>query len=384
MYAIRAVLLALFPGFTLVSPVVAQPAQGLEGTYVSLDDFDLIDAGLIIPIWEYVEIEQSVFRGDSIEVGFVHAAPDPTVVLDIMVAAVVHYGLDPSMIGRFDLENTGRIALIGALEAGDGHLWWTVDEFALATNEPGRLPLEEVRVSPFLAASTVEPAQTVSYELVDGVLSVTGRDGVIHRYARMDPEALRVLGLIAWDQQVSIGLNYACLLPLAETLAEGAIHTFSPEAIEAARAEIASEGEEALAAWAEIERHGFGTALTAVIEAQIEARRLVGRHLQALLAHPGAFDAMVQRYADSYGVLEREQSVLVSLIQRFHYMEIEPGQETAPEVNAVIAEMETRYAADPWSVTGPVAAVMIDRNYWVLQLRILLREEVSRICPDAY
>ena len=384
MSGFHAVLLALLPGFVLVSPGIAQPAQSLEGTYISLDDFERIDAGLIIPIWEYVEIEQSVFRGDSIEVGFVHAAPDPTVVLDNIVAAVVLYSLDPSMIGRFDLENTGRVALTGTLEAGDGHLWWTVEEFALTTNEPGRLPLEEVRVSPFLAASTVEPAQSVSYELVDDVLSVTGRDGTTHRYTRMDPEVLRVLGLIAWDQQVSIGLNYFCLLPLAETLAEDRTYIFSPEAIEATRAEIASDGDEALAAWAEVERHGFGAALTAFIDAQVAARQLVGRHLRALLARPGAFDAMVQRYVDSYDVLEREQSLLVSLIQRFHYMEIEPGQEIAPEVDAIIAEMETRYAADPWSVTGPVAAVMIDRNYWVQQLRILVRAEISLMCPDAY
>ncbi len=379
---LRLAMLALVP---LVVGGRPADAQVEPGTYISVEDFRLIDHGLIIPIVEYVEINRQLLGTHTIEVGYLHILPEPMTLLAVVGDYVGRQQGDLDRVGRLDLAGMRRVALAGKLEIGEGELSWTPGHFAMAVHEPGRIP--EV-LSPFLRATAAALEQSripmVGTSVEQDLLWVTAEDGTTRSYRRSDPMVLHMVGLIALEQNLSIGRTYRCLAPLAEAAAAAEPYRFSEPAVAQARARAQALGGAAVETWEGMEARGLGQLLDRYLVAQLAAQQHAGRYLQALLDAEGGLAAVAARW-DDHVVLEPAERDALLWIRRFHHFDFDPLAFEPPfaDMRLGLEIYAERYQADPWSITIRDVATYLDAHSWVVQLHHLLADEVALLCPDA-
>lgn len=365
-------------------------AEVPEGTYISIDDYRLIEEGLIVPILEFVAFERHILGGSKIESGYLRMLPDPLTMLDAIAWPVARMGVDPDALGRLDLPGTRRIALIADVEAAEDALRWTPEFFAMTSHEPGRLPREEEpRLSPFLLATEAAEGgrdrPSVPYRLEGDELTVTGPDGVEHLYGRADLEIPRMVGLIALDQEISIGDNHGCMRPIAEVLAAGEPFEFSAGAIDAMRTWAETEGPDASATWAEMERRGLGRLQSIYFATADAALTHTGRFLQSRIERAGGLAAMLEGWDGQGPVVDESDAAILMYLTRMFYFDFDYVSAQEPPFDSprdLLAIWEAQYAADPFSVVSPFAVAYLDPHGWIIQLNRLLYEELRLRCPD--
>ena len=385
----------------LLSAIVALPlstaarAESLDGAYVSIDDFGWMDAGVITPIVEYVEIGDSFLGAPRIETGYLHIFGNPEFMLSILLSdyhvadgAVTDYG-------EVDLANARRVSLQGSWAVDDDRLSWVPSLFAPTVHEPGRLTLDGTtppRRSPFLmatdAADTEETGSddpVVTIVAFDGsTLAVRDNAGAVHRYVRSDLTAARMVGLLAVLTNVSIAQNRECLWPMAESLVANQDYTFSESAI--AELEFLIETDTAAAETLyRMRDRGLGQLLWRVADSASQAWRHMGEYLAAKVEREGGLIAFFRNRDKFDPVIDLDDGLTPMLITRFHMFDEGTLAGTPPVTDAREAMdlLTEAYADDPFAQTAPMM-LALDRHTWVGMMTLLLVSEIQVRCGNPY
>lgn len=354
-------------------------AQPLEGFFVSVDDQRLMAAGHIVPIFEYVEIAPG---GGRIETGYLHLG-QADVMLNVLAKASRHFGVPAANLGEISLAEGRRLALSGPLTVTADHLSWTAERLAKTSVEPGRP--ETPRASPFIRAATLADGgqAQLAYRLDGDRLTVWSEppDGS-HEYRRSDPDVLRMLGLIVYQQNISIIVHFPCLEPLAEALALGRPYDFDPAALAAWEAAEAAQGPDGAALAAEMEARGLLALAAGFFGAILEAEERAGALMDAFVAERhGGFAGYVATMDDDTFAVDADVQARLLAIRRLHVFDPPTGGETGNNwFLRLLDEQAARLEADPWSVTAPILHAMAG-DTWVTALDALIAAELERTCP---
>ncbi len=362
--------------------------------YLSTDDFRLVDDGIIIPIIEYVKVSRSMLGAQELEIGYQHLLPMPESMLNILVSEYYHWDRQVTDFGKLDLVNTRRITVTGRLDTGADVWTWEPDVFAPTLNEPalalrtGQDADQVIRYSPFQQATgtAVGTAQIRIVTLDDATLAVQDLNGVVHSYVRTDPDVARMVGLLAAVAEISIGLHYECLWPIAETLVAGEDYLFS----DAAKEEVARQirgVEGAIDTWQEMQARGLGGLFAYWMNAVAESERLLGQLLQARVDQFPNFVSFAETLEPAEPIFGQDDQLIVVAIERLHMFDFDylagerPPFDNMGDMLFHIAEGP--YAEDPFAVTAPMMTAF-DRGGWVPLMTQLIYWELELTCDSRY
>ena len=372
----------------LVLAIAAAPSATAQDTvthYVSVDDLQYIQDGLITPVHEYVEIARIPDGPDRIEVGYQHIGTSSYWLLTYLAWSLDDLSQmdDPAIFGRLDTMNQRRIGLSGTVSVADGELAWSAEEQHPA--EPFRtVPGGDPRPSPFLAEGTqaaldldgraVSPDSDVITALGDGfTLTANGRE---HSYQRVDPRRLQLANFLAMVTESSVAATRDCMADIADAYLAGQPYIFSETAIADVEERIGDSP-----GWLLVRQRGAGTALKHFLDAALGAQAALNERLAAEIETFGLL-ALIQ--ASAHMAVEglgedwlNERDATQRVIEGLHILPGDPRFPDQPVNDALpilIEESLAAYEADPWSQTGPYVSARMGGG-WVSAVAALIWAE---------